>query len=183
MNILICFEDIEDLPVREMGDSGEADVPAVGEEEWNLVDKEDVSRKVNFLVEFEDGWRDLEVVSGDWFRCGPGGLALEGSNVGSPNSLSQFDISEGHWTVLDGVTLDYPFVVSHGGVGKLGIQISSLLCSLDLSLGETSLIPFHSGEESEVGGSIGVIVVKTAWMHVEDHVGHPIGFLPVHNET
>ena len=45
MNILICFEDIEDLPVREMGDSGEADVPAVGEEEWNLVDKEDVSKR------------------------------------------------------------------------------------------------------------------------------------------
>jgi hypothetical protein len=82
------------------------------------------------------------VVNDHMLRSGPAGLALEGSNVGSPNLISKGDVSEDYWTILDRVALDHPFEVNQRGVGKPGVEVPSLCSSLQLLLEYTSLAAF-----------------------------------------
>ena len=65
---------------------------AQGEEEWNLVHKENVCGEKNILVCLEQFLGDLEEVLQHGNGLLSGGLAFEGSNVLPLNLASYFDI-------------------------------------------------------------------------------------------
>jgi len=74
----------------------------------------------------------LEIINSYWLGRRPGGFAFESSDVGPPNLFSKFNIGVGNRAILDGITLDGPLEIFHGGEGNLGIKFFGTFCSLDL---------------------------------------------------
>jgi len=78
-----------------------------------LVDKENISRELDILVQIKDLLWNLEIISNHWLRRGWSGLAFESSDVGPSNLYSKFNVSEGNMAILDGITLDDSLEIFH----------------------------------------------------------------------
>ena len=68
VDLLESFEDALDLPISQVVHRSEAYTPAECQEEWNLVDKEDVRCYVHFLVELQELLWDLDKVRCHMYR-------------------------------------------------------------------------------------------------------------------
>jgi hypothetical protein len=96
-----------------MVDCCEAYSPTQREEEWDLVDEEDIQREDNIPVESLYFRRYFYEISGHRDGFVPDGLSLESSNVLTPDFECDIHVIDGHWTVFYLGTLhDPPKVLS-----------------------------------------------------------------------
>ena len=111
MYILIGIKYSLDYSVGQVVDCSEANLAAVGHEEWYLVYKKDISRQSHVLVEFENGVGHPHKIRCHMSCLGACGLSFEGCNVLAPYFMGCDDVLYRHGAVLNLVALDHPFEV------------------------------------------------------------------------
>jgi hypothetical protein len=167
--LLECFENLRNSSVRKMIDRREANFATQRQEERNLVDKENIECQENLSVKFQQLRRDLYKVLCHRAGFAPSGLPFQCGDVLPPNLEGNVDILDRHWTVLDLVAPNHPLKILPGRVTEHGVQSSGKLCTLDLSLRETFLVPGDSINENKRFISW-IVVVKSAFVHPKLHV-------------
>ncbi len=111
--LFVCLVYCLDCSVGEVVDCGEANLSAVREKEWDLVNKENVRCQCHITMEVEYFFGDLNKVPGhmSWFRsCG---LSFEGCDIFSPDFVSCDDVVYSNRAVLNLVAADDPCEIFH----------------------------------------------------------------------
>ena len=149
VNLFERFEYLRDSPVREMVHRCEAYFLTQCQKERNLVDEENIDCQENFFVQFQQLHWDFHKVPCHRIGFAPRGLSFLCRNVLPPNLEGNVDILDHYRTVLNLVAPNHPLEILPGRVTERGIQSSSCLCTLDLPLRETFLVPGDSVNKSK----------------------------------